>query len=120
MSKKKSKRSRLKRDVHLACTRGISDGRLHELHIRINVLCSRGKITPVEADEWRDRLAGAPKKGERPKPPTRPGSNLPERRQHDRMEEEHGTTVAGVLLYTSMRRKERGFSEIRPQRKSRA
>lgn len=106
MSKKKSKRQRLKRDVHLAEKNGASPGRLHELDIRINVLCNRGRITPVEAYEWKDRLALVKKKPEpfKPKGVDRPGDDKRERRQFDRGDEpSRAMTVANVLALSKMR-----------------
>lgn len=134
MSKGKSKRGRLIRDVYNAEKHGATAPRLHELELRINALCAHGKMGLEEAHELRSRIRKvavrppmgknwAAKKKAEPKPkaktptvPMRPDGLGPERRQHDRMEEQH-TTVAAVLLYTSMRRKERGFSEVRPPKK---
>ena len=50
------------------------------------------------------------KKNRKFKTPQRPGSDLPERRLHERPESGK-MTVAGILAYTRMRKKH-GFSEI--------
>jgi hypothetical protein len=102
---KKSPRARVKRDIHMAEKHGVTPSKLAKIQSKIDWLCNKGKVEEVEARSWKRRIMMATVRPEPVLIPTRPGSKLPERRKHDRGEEQSSRpkSVAGVLEIAKMR-----------------